>query len=537
MNVNEQYMRLIESIHDYAIFLLNPNGIVTHWNESARRLNGYEEKEIVGQHFSIFYTKEDREKRKPELEVDAVTRLGRVEDESYRVRKDGTMYWANVVITAIRDESGTLQGMGKIVRDLTERRKSELSLEAAKVRTQFLTNISHEVRTPLNSVVSVGQLLKHTEPLTSHQVELIDILNDSSQSLIRLINDILDFEKFDKTDIQLSCDVFDPVYEIQKVMRKYDIRKEKNLVFETKYDKTNTSRNVIGDLHRFRQIIGNLIDNAYKFTAQGSIVASITYNYHNSGQAPKLLIEIQDSGIGVEKKDFSKLFQLFSQVDAGNKKRFQGTGLGLAICKMLVETMGGEINIDSEVSVGTKFYFTIAYQPCDGNLSPKCEVSPHNTSPIKKLNNSFEISASLLAPNPDLKILIAEDNLLNQKVLRHILHKLGYSFIETVSNGEEAVSKALALVYDVILMDVQMPIMDGMEATLLIKRSKPASIIIAMTAGVSEEDKQLCLQAGMDIYFPKPINIKALFDVLKELEIHQQVFGTIINKDVATQVV
>ncbi len=528
MDINTQYMRLIDSICDYAIFLLDPNGCVVHWSSSAKRLNGYEDNEILSKHFRIFYTKEDQSNYKPELEVDAVKKLGRVEDESWRVKKDGTKYWANVVITAIRDEIGTLQGMGKIVRDLTEKRNSQLSIEAAQVRTQFLTNMSHEIRTPMNCVVSVGQLLKQTSPLSDHQSELVEILNDSSDMLIKVINDILDFEKLDKTEIQLSHDIFDPIYEIHKIVRKYEIRHEKEILFYVHHDAQIQDQNIIADLYRFRQIMSNLIDNAYKFTPKGSI--SVTIKYIQSSILNKLYIEVQDTGIGVDKAHFPKLFQLFSQVDAGNKKKFQGTGLGLAICKILVETMGGEINVESN-NVGAKFFFTIGYQACDKSFSPPSQkltlsANIQNSSISKKFIKNNSILApppSLLATNQTLKILIAEDNLLNQKVLVHILHKLGYSLIEIVINGEQAVSKALNYVYDVILMDVQMPIMDGIEATQKIKQIKPSYIIIAMTAGVSETDKIICLQSGMDFYLSKPVSIKDLYNLVKTLPVQEVV--------------
>ncbi|MFH0892983.1 MAG: tetratricopeptide repeat protein [Bacteroidota bacterium] len=368
---------------------------------------------------------------------------------------------------------------------------------ASKAKTIFLANMSHEIRTPMNGIIGMIDVLKHTE-LTESQQEYLGIIVNSTNNLLTIVNDILDFSKIESGQLSLENRDFDLHTFLHSIVRLHaQSVKERNLEITCEI-KPGVPRNINGDRVRLSQILINLIGNAVKFTEKGSvrIIASLL---NADDQSVFLHFSIIDTGVGIAEENKCKLFHTFSQLDTSMTRKHGGTGLGLVISKMLAERMDGEIGLISEPGKGSEFWFNARF----GHA-----VSDGEKSEMIK-------NAGSLLNKPILSVLLVEDNLINQKVAMFSLEKLGYH-ADIAENGLIAVEKFTEKIYDLILMDVQMPEMDGYEATKRIReiernnsQLKPAKII-AMTAHAMKEDMEQCFQAGMDAYISKPFKLDDL---------------------------
>ena len=342
----ERFRLLVESVQDYAIFLLDADGHVVSWNLGAQRIKGYDASEIIGQHFSVFFTPEDRALGRPEAELELAASVGRSELESWRVRKDGTRFWANVVVTALRDEHG-LQGFAKVTRDLTERRRKEAAeriaaahLEANRLKDQFLATLSHELRTPLNVVM--GQLRRlRGGGLTPEQADRAwDALERNTRLQLRIVEDLLDTShilsghlRLSRTPVELDkvvaavLDETRPFAEAQAVTLTADL----------------TPVVVQGDSARLQQVVSNLVNNAIKYTPSGGQVSISLFRGGNGAT-----LEVRDTGIGIDPDFLPRIFERFTQGDPSDTRMHGGLGLGLAISRDLVTMHGGEIEAASE---------------------------------------------------------------------------------------------------------------------------------------------------------------------------------------------
>ena len=369
----EQRFRLmIEAVKDYAIFTLDPEGTVVSWNGGAQRIKQYTAEEIIGKHFSIFYLPEDRG-AKPAEELEIVRAAGKFEEEGWRVRKDGSAFWANVAITAVRNLAGDIVGFAKVTRDLTDRKRVEEQLRAVQekyirelelrnresaqanqLKTEFLANMSHELRSPLHTVLGFSELLaEETEgQLSVKQKRFLSHIHDDSQHLLDLINDLLDLSKIEAGRLELRHEAFCLTPVLDEALSSVRPRATAKSV-EIRTDVSIAAPVFAGRL-RFKQILHNLLTNAIKFTPDGGKVRVEAATRDGFTE-----ISVSDTGIGVPEDQHQAVFDKFYQVKAATEGGLEGTGLGLAITKRLVEQHGGSIWINSEPGNGSRFTFTI----------------------------------------------------------------------------------------------------------------------------------------------------------------------------------
>lgn len=370
---------------------------------------------------------------------------------------------------------------------------------ASRTKSMFLANMTHEIRTPLNGVIGLSKLLQKT-PLNSDQQELLDIITTSGENLLQIVNDILDFSKIESGQIQLENINFDLHHLLNNIYQLLKLKADENGINFDYHISNDIPELLTGDPLRISQIIINLANNAIKFTQHGSVDISVALIEKN-GDSMRLIFRIKDSGIGISNEGKMLLFKEFSQSENSISRKYGGTGLGLAISKNLVNLMGGEIGVDSEVAKGSEFWFRI---------------------PLKEAKVTGQKPKDFIEQIPDsLAILLAEDNLINQKVAKLTLKQFGFG-CDIACNGSEAFELFKISNYDLVLMDMQMPVVDGLQATEMIRTYEKEQMkevpayIVALTANAMSEDKQRCLASGMNNFLSKPFSENELRKVFIE---------------------
>jgi PAS domain S-box-containing protein len=360
-----RFRLMVESVVDYAIFMLDPTGHVASWNPGAERIKGYTPADIIGEHFSRFYPPEEIARGKPQWELEVAAREGRFAEEGWRLRKDGTPFWASVVISAVRDEAGTLLGFAKVTRDLTERKRVEGELVRAKVeaeranesKSQFLANMSHELRTPLNSLLILARLLADNvgRNLNDKQVRFAQTIHASGMDLLALINDLLDLAKIESgavTALHLApLPLEDVKAELERLFRQVALEKKLEFIIDLAPGLPATIRT---DATRLKQILKNLLANAFKFTTRGTVRLHIAPRGANA-----VAFSVSDSGIGIAADKQHVIFEAFQQADGSTSRKYGGTGLGLSISRELARLLAGKLELESTPGEGSTFTLVV----------------------------------------------------------------------------------------------------------------------------------------------------------------------------------
>ncbi|KAF4995761.1 hypothetical protein FGRMN_4922 [Fusarium graminum] len=410
------------------------------------------------------------------------------------------------------------------------KRNVKLAEEAAKAKSIFLANVSHELRTPLNGVIGNSELLRDSE-LNKDQLEMADSIRVSADLLLTVINDILDFSKMEADKMKLYIIAFNPEDMVREVVRavSYSNREKTSKKNVKIVQNINLPPMLIyGDPIRLHQVLGNLIGNSLKFTEDGSITIGARLDKETQEHAT-LTFWVRDTGIGIPAQQLAKLFQPFSQADASTARKYGGSGLGLSICKSLIETMmKGKIRLDSEENVGTTAWFTVTFEKAKPDVAagdaqtktaPAVDRYFAANSPLERADSPNPYLDLSKVPKDEIRICVAEDNPINQKIAIQYVQRLGYKGVQAYDNGLKAVEGLRQKAregkpYHVVLMDVQMPVLDGYEATKLIRKDSLDAVrtilVIAMTASAIQGDREKCLAAGMNDYLAKPVRSEIL---------------------------
>jgi PAS domain S-box-containing protein len=497
------------------ITITDKNGYLEYINPRLTQIRGYTPAEVIGKHSSIMGMNQPHPQESPEF-VKTILNEKEWQGEILSSKKNGEVFWEKCAISPIKNQDGIITHYLKVGEDITKRKQEEQELQKAKAeaeaanrsKSQFLADISHEIRTAMNCINGMTELLFTTE-ISPSQKEYLELIKSSSDSLLNLINDILDLARIEAGKLRLEQKSFDVKKLTQEIIKIYRIQaRQKGLQFNYNIA-PEVPADLTGDPGRLRQVLANILGNAIKFTEQGGVSLKIEVQ-KESVIAMHVLFVVSDTGIGIRQDKMDLLFKNFSQVDSSTKSSHIGSGLGLAICKQLVELMNGRIWVESEAGVGSTFSFMVPFL----RSKTAAALGTIRNQPLGFPDKKIEDFSG------QIKVLVVEDHPVNQRFVSLILQKIGAK-VTLASSGVKALEILETGSFDLILMDVQMPEMDGYETTIRIREKERLTTrhtpIVALTAYAMEGDKQQCLAAGMDSYLSKPINAAKLYSLIAHI--------------------
>ena len=521
----ERFRLLVDGVTDYAIFMLDVNGFVTTWNSGAARIKGYRADEIIGQHFSRFYPQDAIESGWPEHELQVAAAEGRFIDEGWRVRKDGSRFWAHVTITAMR-EDGRLRGFAKLTRDLTERKRTEaleasgaeretmleaernarmLAQRSARMKDEFLATLSHELRTPLNAILGWTQLLRSrgaSEP--AELARAMEIIERNARAQVRLIDDLLDLSRIMSGRFRLDVQQVSLLEIVRSALDSIEpTARTKGVRLESVLDPQSVV--VSGDPQRLQQVFWNLLSNAVKFTPKGGRIQVVLQRLNSH-----IEFSISDTGIGIPAAFLPHVFERFSQKDSSTHREYGGLGLGLAICKQLVDLHGGSIQAKSMgEGQGATFVVTLPLiilgkEKDAGRVHPTA-AEPSEAVPVPRLDG--------------VRALLVDDEADALELIQRVLENQG-ALVTTVRSGDDALRLLESSAPDVLISDIGMPGMDGYQFMRRMRAAEPKQRRIpalALTAFARPDDRKHAILAGYQAHLAKPFDMAELAIVVAGL--------------------
>jgi PAS domain S-box-containing protein len=511
-----QFELLVSELKDYAIFIVNPQGHIMTWNDGAKKIKQYEANEVLGESISMLYRPEDITDGRPLRNLELALREGNHHEQWWRMRKDGSIFWAEVYITPIY-ENERLIGYGKVVHDLTEKKKADEDLRKAKeaaeaasaLKTSFLANMSHEIRTPLGAILGFAGMLRDNKLSAEDVEQYIHIIERNGHALTTILDDILDISKVEAGKIMIETITFDLRTILSEICGLFELRAQAKGVQFRKVVNKSLPPMIITDPIRLRQILTNIIGNAVKFTERGTIKVTASLKNPTSDHGT-LEIRISDSGLGMSEEQKAKMFEPFSQADVSTTRRYGGTGLGLALSRKLARLLGGDITIGRcKSGEGCTFIVTMKVGFDKALGAHATEDAFPQPQRVVDLIESSEGSLETL------NILVADDAEDNLLLLTRMLSRLGAQ-VDTASDGSKALEKALKNNYDIVLMDIQMPVMDGNRAAQSLRESGFDKPLLALTAHAMKEEIDRCFEAGFNAHISKPVDKRKLITAIQE---------------------
>ncbi|HXJ54591.1 MAG TPA: PAS domain S-box protein [Burkholderiales bacterium] len=523
----ERFRLLVEGVNDYAIFMLDVNGNVATWNSGAARIKGYRAEEIVGQHFRKFYPEDAVESGWPEHELKVAAAEGRFVDEGWRVRKDGSRFWAHVTITALRDDTGRLRGFAKLTRDLTERKRTEaleasgaeretmleaernarlLAQRTARIKDEFLATLSHELRTPLNAILGWTQLLRSrgaVEPVDFSRA--MEIIERNARAQVRLIDDLLDLSRIMSGRFRLDVQQVSLLEIVRGALDSIEpTAQTKGVRLESVLDPKSVI--VSGDPARLQQVFWNLLSNAVKFTPKGGRIQVLLQRVNSH-----IEFSVSDTGIGIPAAFLPHVFERFSQKDSSTHREYGGLGLGLAICKQLVDLHGGSIQAKSMgEGHGATFVVTL----------PLIILGKERESNPRVHPTAVDLSEAVPLPSLDgVRVLVVDDEADALELIRRVLQTQG-ALVTTARSGEEALRLLGSHTPDALISDIGMPGMDGYQFMRRMRAAEPKERrmpALALTAFARPEDRKNAILAGYHAHLAKPFDMAELAIVVAGL--------------------
>ncbi len=489
----ERFRLLIEGVVDYAIFMLDTEGVVTSWNQGAERIKGYRRDEITGKHFSRFYLPEDVEAGKPWEELAAARRDGRAEAEGWRVRKDGTRFWARAVVSALHDDAGHLRGFAKVTQDLSDRRHLQDLEQATRNMNEFIATLAHELRNPLAPIRAAVQVMAKAGPNDPAQEQLRDTIDRQSAQLARIVNDMVDISKITRGDISIERGPVD----MNDVARRA-VEAAAPLIQSARHtlelELPPAPVCVDGDIYRLTQVATNLLNNAARYTpAGGSIWLAV------GADASAATLRVRDNGRGIEPELMQRIFDMFVRGRTPLQRMGGGLGIGLALSRKLAELHGGKLEAHSAgPGQGSEFVLRLPLPEARRRAQPPAPPPA-------------------LRPTVAQRVLVVDDNADAARMLELLLRSLGHE-TRVAHGGKEALGIAAVFRPKIVLLDIGMPGLDGYEVARRLRamRDGAALRIVAITGWGQEADREKSRQAGFDVHLVKPVEPTELVRVLDE---------------------